>query len=768
LPSLQEEFDASSSSLQWMVDAYMLVFAGLLLTMGTLGDRFGRKLALQTGLVLFGGASLAVLLVDTTGQLIAVRCVMGLGGALIMPATLSVISNVFPREERAKAIGVWSAMAAMGVGLGPLFGGLLLEWFDWTSVFLLNVPVAALTLVLGIRLVPESRDPRPGAFDVPGAVLSTAGLVALVYAIIEAPDEGWTSPLVLGLFAAALALGAAFVRHELRTANPMLNLSFFRDPRFSVASMSLGLASFAMFGAVFASTQFLQDANGYSALEAGAAMAPTALGLLVGSVSSVKLGPRFGTSTVLTAGLVGLAGVLATSTLWEPGMAYWPLGLWFFGLSLTMGWIMGPATSSVMSTVPEEKSGVASAMNDVTRQVGGALGTAVIGSLITSLYASRLGTRPTGSPTERAPRARTRSARPRRSPRPCPPPRGRGWPTRRASLSPTRSGSASPSRGRSPCWPRSPFGATCETAAIAPRPRGCPPCRVSRRSAASLSPVPLLREHQLLGQGGARRRRGIGEHRHRLGHRPGDRAGAAVGRLDDDLLGRGRGHRALHPRLDPGLLQVVQKVLRLVLEAQDRHARAGLHVGQRHALDARAGDDRMPVGARLGVADRGQHARLEHRRHRVLQALGLFVDLVPRDPEDVGQEALDQPVAADDALGVLLPGGREGDRLVVAARDVAVAFEPADHLVHRGRGQLHRAGDVGPRHAQPRLVQPEEGLEVLLLGDGGVRGRHTDIVPAPRGRSGAWRAAPRWPLGEGLGQRAESRLGEPDELARGR
>ena len=390
LPSLQEEFDASSASLQWMVDAYMLVFAGVLLTMGTLGDRFGRKLAQQTGLVLFGGASLAVLLVDTTGELIAVRAVMGLGGALIMPATLSVISNVFPREERAKAIGVWSAMAAMGVGLGPLFGGLLLEWFDWTSVFLLNVPVAVLTLALGFRFVPESRDPRPGAFDVPGATLSTAGLVALVSAIIEAPDEGWTSPRVLGLFAVALVLGAAFVRHELRTSNPMLNLSFFRDPRFSVASMGLGLASFAMFGAVFASTQFLQDANGYSALEAGAAMVPTAFGLLVGSVSSVKLQARFGTSTVLTAGLVGLAGVLATSTLWEPGMAYWPLGLWCFGLSLTMGWIMGPATSSVMGTVPEEKSGVASAMNDVTRQVGGALGTAVIGSLITSLYASRL------------------------------------------------------------------------------------------------------------------------------------------------------------------------------------------------------------------------------------------------------------------------------------------------------------------------------------------------------------------------------------------
>ena len=391
LPSLQKEFDASTSTLQWMVDSYLLVFAGLLLTMGTLGDRFGRKLALQAGLLLFGGASLAVLIVDTSGQLIAVRAVMGLGGALIMPATLSIITNVFPREERSKAIGVWSAMAAMGVGLGPLFGGLLLEWFDWSSVFLLNVPVAALTLALGWLYVPESRDPKPGAFDFGGVALSIVALSSLVYGIIEGPEEGWTSSLVLGMLAIAAVASAAFVAWELHRRDPMLNLEFFRNPRFSVASMALGLGSFALFGAVFASTQFLQDAKGYSALGAGAAMIPVAFGLLVGSGSSVKLGARFGIAPVLTAGLLGLGGVLATSLLWTDDMAYWPLGLWFFGLAMTMGWIMGPATASVMGTVPEEKAGVASAMNDVTRQVGGALGTAVIGSLITSLYASRVG-----------------------------------------------------------------------------------------------------------------------------------------------------------------------------------------------------------------------------------------------------------------------------------------------------------------------------------------------------------------------------------------
>src|SRR5918911_413610 len=212
LPSLQEEFGASASTLQWIVDAYLLAFAGLILTMGTLGDRFGRKLALQAGLLLFGGGSLAVLAVESSGQLIAVRAVMGIGGALIMPATLSIISNVFPREERAKAIGIWAGLASVGIGLGPLAGGLLLEHFDWYSVFLVNVPVTLVAFLAGLRLVPESRDPEPGAFDLVGAGLSIAALVALVYPIIEAPEWGWTDTRVLGCFAAAAVLGVAFAR----------------------------------------------------------------------------------------------------------------------------------------------------------------------------------------------------------------------------------------------------------------------------------------------------------------------------------------------------------------------------------------------------------------------------------------------------------------------------------------------------------------------------------------------------------------------------
>jgi EmrB/QacA subfamily drug resistance transporter len=390
LPSLQKEFDASSSTLQWIVDSYLLVFAGLLLTMGTLGDRFGRKLALQCGLVLFGGASLAVLVVQTSDQLIAVRAAMGVGGALIMPATLSIISNVFPKEERGKAIGIWAGMASVGIGLGPLFGGLLLEYFDWSSVFLVNVPVAFGALLLGIWLVPESRDPKPGAFDVPGAALSVAALTALVYPIIEAPERGWTDGRILACFGAAIVLGALFVKRELSTPEPMLNLSFLRNPRFGIASMGISLASFSLFGSIFAMTQYLQDAHGYSALEAGAAMSPMALGLVFGSVSSVKLVERVGTAKVIVAGLLGMAAMLSTSLLWTPDMAYLPLAGWFVASAVAMGWVMGPGTGSVMGSVPAEKSGVASAMNDVTRQVGGSLGTAVIGSLISSVYASRI------------------------------------------------------------------------------------------------------------------------------------------------------------------------------------------------------------------------------------------------------------------------------------------------------------------------------------------------------------------------------------------
>src|SRR3954452_13474078 len=298
LPTLQTHFGASGSTLQWIVDAYLLAFAGVLLTMGTLGDRFGRKRALQSGLVLFGVASVLAALAQNADQLIVLRAAMGIGGAMILPAALSLIMEIFPREERGKAIGIWSAIAGVGIGLGPFVGGLLLEWVSWSSVFWLNVPIVAVTLIAGAALVPESRDPRPGSFDLRGAALSIATLVTLVYAIIEATPRGWTDPLVLGCFGAAVLLGAAFVAWERKAPTPMLPLTFFADPRFTVASAGIGLVFFALMGSVFAFTQYLQFAMGYSALEAGAAMLPLALGLVMGSGASDRLAGRIGRTRV--------------------------------------------------------------------------------------------------------------------------------------------------------------------------------------------------------------------------------------------------------------------------------------------------------------------------------------------------------------------------------------------------------------------------------------------------------------------------------------
>ena len=406
LPSVQDQVGATSSELQWINDAYLLVFAVLLLPFGTLGDRLGRKRALQAGTALFGVSSLGVLLVDSPGQLIAVRAAMGAGGALIMPATLSIISNVFPREERGKAIAVWAGVASIGIGLGPLFGGLLLEWFSWESVFLLNVPVALVCLALAMRFVPESRDPRPGRFDLPGLALSATGLTALVYGVIEAPVRGWLDPVTLACLGAAGVLGLAFVAWESRVAEPMLDVGYFRRARFGIGSLAIGLSSFSLMGAAFVLTQYLQSAHGYSALEAGAAMTPLAVGMLAGAATGQLLDRRFGTRAVGAAGLGGLAVCLLLVLTWTPSTPYIPIGLWFFALAVAISWVMGPCTDAVMGAVPEAKAGVASAMNDLTRQVAGALGVAIVGSLTATLYGGRMEDPTAGLPAGAAAAAR--------------------------------------------------------------------------------------------------------------------------------------------------------------------------------------------------------------------------------------------------------------------------------------------------------------------------------------------------------------------------
>ena len=390
LPTLQREFNATSTQLQWMVDAYVVVFAGLLLTLGALGDRFGRAKALQAGLVIFLGSSIWAAYAGSAESLIAARAVMGVGGALIMPGTLSILIDVFPREERGRAIAIWSGVAGIGVGLGPLVAGLLLDRFWWGSVFLINVPIAVIALIAGWWLVPESRDPAHPRLDIPGAVLSISAISLLVYAIIEAPVHGWTTTTTLLLFGGALVLIAAFAWWESSTDHPMLDFSVFRNLRFSLGSAAVGFTFFALFGTIFAFTQYLQFVQGYSPLEAGVRLIPLALGIAIGARSSERLAARFGTTPVVTGGMVLVALVLGSFALLDASTSYWILGTIVFLLALGMGHVMAPATDAVMGAIPDAKAGVGSAMNDVVRQVAGALGVAIIGSIINTVYRDQM------------------------------------------------------------------------------------------------------------------------------------------------------------------------------------------------------------------------------------------------------------------------------------------------------------------------------------------------------------------------------------------
>jgi EmrB/QacA subfamily drug resistance transporter len=386
LPTIESELDASSGQLQWIVDSYTLVFAGLLLTMGALGDRFSRRGALVAGLVVFGAGSLASAFADSANALIATRALMGIGGALIMPTTLSILTNVFPAEERPKAIGIWAAVAGLGVGIGPASGGWLLEQFDWTAVFLVNVPIVVAALTATPALVPDSKDPLKARLDPVGAALSTIGLGVLTAAVIEAPERDWTDGLIVGGFAASLVVLAAFVIWELKSSAPMLDVRLFRVRRFSGASISIALVFFALFGAIYFLTQYLQGVMDYSALEAGIRVTPVAAGLIVGGPLSAKLAARFGTRAVVAVGLAVVAAALFLLSGAGTDSAYSLVAVSLAVLGFGMGATMAPATESIMSSLPLANAGVGSAMNDTVRMVGGTLGVAVLGSLLSSGY----------------------------------------------------------------------------------------------------------------------------------------------------------------------------------------------------------------------------------------------------------------------------------------------------------------------------------------------------------------------------------------------
>jgi EmrB/QacA subfamily drug resistance transporter len=402
LPTIQEDLDASSSELQWIVDGYMLVFAGLLLTGGTLGDRFGRRRALLVGLVVFGIGSILAALSSSSTELIASRALMGVGAAGIMPTTLSIITNVFPDDERPKAIAAWTAVAGLGVALGPIAGGWLIEHVSWNGIFLLNVPIIVACVVGALALVPESRNPGKPRLDVVGAGLSVAGLTAIVWGLIEAPDRGWTDPAILAAFGIGVAVLAAFTAWERRCPEPMLEVSVFRNRRFSAASLSITFVYFALMGVTYLLTTYLQSVLGLDAFDAGLRMLAPAGGMILASRPAVVLAQRFGAKVVVAGGLAMVGGALLTLTGFDTSTGDVQIALTLGALGAGIGFGMTPATESIMGALPAAKAGVGSAMNDVVREVGGTLGVAILGSILASTYASGMGDAVAGLPADTA------------------------------------------------------------------------------------------------------------------------------------------------------------------------------------------------------------------------------------------------------------------------------------------------------------------------------------------------------------------------------
>jgi EmrB/QacA subfamily drug resistance transporter len=392
LPAMVRQLHATTTQLQWVVDSFNLVFAALLLTFGSLSDRFGRKGMLLAGLAVFGTASLVGGFTDSPAQLIAARSVMGLGAAMTFPATLSLIANVFTeRTERARAIGLWGAIAGVAIALGPIVGGWLLEHFSWASIFIAMAPVAAVAVILAAFAVPTSKDPDAAALDLPGLVLSSAAMALLVFTIIEAPAYGWAGVRSLAGFAVSAVLLGAFIAAERRTAHPMLDVRLFGNMRFSAASGAVTVSFFTLFGFIFLITQYFQFVRGYGPLSAGVRLLPVALSVGAGSVAGTQLAVRAGTKLVVTTGLVAMAGfygwVAATASA---TLSYGIIAAQMVVYGLGMGLTSAPATESIMGAISRAKAGVGSAVNDSTRLVGGTLGVAVIGSVYASVYGSRL------------------------------------------------------------------------------------------------------------------------------------------------------------------------------------------------------------------------------------------------------------------------------------------------------------------------------------------------------------------------------------------
>ena len=391
LPELSKELNADNTDLQWMVDAYALIFGGTLLVMGAIGDRFGRKPALQLGLIMVAITSGATAMYASTSEhVILARAVMALAAALVMPATLSVVVVVFPSEERGKAVGIWAAMAGAGAPIGLIVGGWSVENYGWEMVFWINVPVIVLALILGFFLVPNSRDSQKRPLDLFGSLLSIGALLSILYAIIEAPNVGWTSIETLGIGALGVLLTLAFIKWERTTEHPMLPISLFGKMGFTMGLVAISLAFFVMFSFMFTQMLHFQLVRGHTALAAAIRFIPLPLGLMPAAANSDKLVAKFGNNNVVALGLTLVcAGMLLFTTV-EVGTEYLRIALTFFILGLGMGLTMAPSTTLVMDSIPEDKAGVGSATNDASREVGGALGIAIGGSVLNQIYQDKL------------------------------------------------------------------------------------------------------------------------------------------------------------------------------------------------------------------------------------------------------------------------------------------------------------------------------------------------------------------------------------------
>ncbi|HEU5429328.1 MAG TPA: MFS transporter, partial [Actinocrinis sp.] len=389
---------ASQSDLEWSINSYTLIFAGLLFTWGILADRLGRKRILMLGMVLFGVTSVLCAYAGSPGELIAARAAMGFAGAAIMPSTLAVIANVFPRHEQGKAIGVWAGSVGLAVAIGPVVGGALLDSFWWGSVFLINVPIVIIGLIAMTLIVPESRNPHPGKLDPAGVLLSMAGLVIFVYGVIHGGDTGdWGKPAVWGPLVIGVALLALFVVWERNTDHPALDVRLFSNRPFSAAVISVALSFFAMMGSLFFLTFYLQSVRGYTPLQAGLWVLPFAAAQVIFSPLSANVVNRFGARTVSFSGLLLIAVALALYQFIGVHSAMWVYGVIAALQGTAMALVMPPATTTVMTSLPRERAGIGSSINNTVRQVGGALGVAVLGTVLTSAYRSRIEPVLTGS-----------------------------------------------------------------------------------------------------------------------------------------------------------------------------------------------------------------------------------------------------------------------------------------------------------------------------------------------------------------------------------